>query len=366
MTKIPMVDLHAQYEDIKEELGAKFDEILKSCAFILGPNVNELEKEVASYIGVKHAVACASGTDALHLALRACGIKAGDEVITSPFTFIATAEAVTYIGAKPVFVDVDERSFDVKPEGIEKAITPKTRAILPVHLFGHAAEMDAIQAIADRHGLMVIEDCAQSMGGTYKGRKTGSFGKAGCFSFFPSKNLGCYGDGGMVTTGSDAVAGELRSLRNHGSKVRYYHDEIGYNSRLDEIQAGILRVKLKRLDRYNDLRRERAAQYSAGLSKVDGVTAPGEYGELKHVYHQYTILTDKRDAVMKALADRGIASAVYYPVPLHLQNCYKDLGYKEGDFPVTERLARQVLSLPIYPELPPPAVDEICSIIASV
>lgn len=351
--KIQMVDLRAQYQEIKDELDGVLAGILDSCHFILGPNVAELEKEVAEFIGTKHAVAVASGTDALHLALLASDIGPGDEVITTPFTFIATAEAISYVGAKPVFVDIDERTLNINPALIPEKITKNTKAILPVHLFGHPADMGKILDIANTHGLKVIEDCAQSFGAHYKFTRTGSFADAGCFSFFPSKNLGCYGDGGMITTDSDSMAEELRSLRNHGSRVRYYHDSIGYNSRLDEMQAGILRVKLKRIETYNRLRRERAAQYSAGLSQVPGITVPAELTGYFHVYHQYTIMTERRDRIMEALSEKEIASAVYYPVPLHLQKSYKGLGYTEGDLPVTEEAAKKVLSLPIYPELPP-------------
>lgn len=360
---IPMVDLRAQYLGIKDELDESLSEIFQACHFILGPNVEAFENEAADYIGTKHAVAVASGTDALHLALIASGIGAGDEVITTPFTFIATAEAISYVGATPVFVDVDEGTFNIDVKKVAAKITSRTRAILPVHLFGHPADMAQTLEIANTHGLKVIEDCAQSFGAHYKFTRTGSFGDAGCFSFFPSKNLGCYGDGGMITTDSDDVAGELRSLRNHGSRIRYYHDRVGYNSRLDEIQAGILRVKLKRIDTYNRLRRERAAQYSERLAGLPGITTPHELTGYFHVYHQYTVLTENRDARMGALSGRDIASAIYYPVPLHLQSSYSGLGYKKGDFPVAERLAGQVLSLPIFPELSPSDVDLICETI---
>lgn len=363
--KIQMVDLRAQYHEIKDELDTALEGILDSCHFILGPNVSELEKEVAEFIGTKHAVAVASGTDALHLALLASGIGPGDEVITTPFTFIATAEAISYVGAKPVFVDIDERTLDINPALIPEKITKNTKAILPVHLFGHPADMGKVLDIANTHGLKVIEDCAQSFGAHYKFTRTGSFADAGCFSFFPSKNLGCYGDGGMITTDSDKVAEELRSLRNHGSKVRYYHDTIGYNSRLDEIQAGILRVKLKRIETYNRLRRERASQYSASLSQIPGITVPAELTGYFHVYHQYTIMAQKRDRIMEALKEKEIASAIYYPVPLHLQKSYKGLGYREGDLPITEEAAKKAVSLPIYPELPPEAAALVCDTIKS-
>ena len=360
---IPMVDLKAQYKDIKEELAVKLAGILESCHFILGPEVEALEREVAEYTGTSHAVAVASGTDALHLALLASGIKKGDEVITSPFTFIATAEAISYIGAKPVFVDVEPKTFNMDTKLIEAKVTKKTKAILPVHLYGHPANMGPILEIANTHGLKVVEDCAQSFGANYKFTRTGSFADAGCFSFFPSKNLGCYGDGGMVTTDSQAMADDLRSLRNHGSKVRYHHDTIGYNSRLDELQAGIIRVKLKRIDKYNKARRDRAAWYKEGLSDIPGIKTPTELKGYFHIYHQYTVLSTKRDKIMKALADRGIASMIYYPIPLHLQKAYSMLGYKPGDLPVTERLAGQVLSLPMYPELRREDVELICETI---
>ncbi len=363
--RIPMVDLQAQYIDIKEELSAVLGGILESCQFILGPNVAELEREVADYIGTKHAVAVANGTDALHLALATSDIGEGDEVITSPFTFIATAEAVSYTGARPVFVDVEEDTFNMDPSRVEAALTPRTKCILPVHLFGHPAKVGPLLEFAVTNGLSFIEDCAQSFGAHYKLSRTGSFGDAGCFSFFPSKNLGCYGDGGMVTTDSDAMAGRLRSLRNHGSSKRYYHDEIGYNSRLDELQAGILRLKLKRIETYNMKRRSVATRYSELLSGIPGVKTPAEKDGYFHVYHQYTIITERRDEVMRALADKGIASAVYYPVPLHLQPSYAALGHGKGDFPVAERLAERVLSLPMFPELKQEDVDLVCETIRS-
>ncbi len=361
--RIPMVDLTAQYRGIKEELDLKLSEILSSGHFILGPNVEALEDEIAAYIGVKHAVAVASGTDALHLALLAAGVGPGDLVITTPFTFIATAEAISYTGATPVFADVEERTFNIAPKLIEKAVTKRTKAIIPVHLFGHPARMDDILDIANTHGLAVIEDCAQGFGAHYKLARAGSFGDMGCFSFFPSKNLGCYGDGGMITTDSGRLAENVKTLRNHGSRKRYHHDVIGYNSRLDEVQAGVLRVKLKRIDAYNASRRKVARLYNEQLAHAPGITTPAELKGYFHVYHQYTILAEGRDAIVAALAREGVASAVYYPVPLHLQGCYTALGYKKGDFPVSERLAGRVLSLPMYPELPQADVELICKTI---
>lgn len=359
--KIPMVDLSAQYQALKAEIDAGLAATLNSTQFILGPNVRAFEEEAATYLGVKHAIGVANGTEALHLALLAAGIKQGDEVITSPFTFIATAEAIRYIGAKPVFVDIDPKTFNLDPHLVEAAITEKTRAILPVHLFGQPADMAAIRAIAIRHKLKLIEDCAQSFGASIAGRMTGSLGDAGAFSFFPSKNLGCFGDGGMVTTNSDKLAEQVRMLRNHGSKQRYYHDIIGFNSRLDEMQAVILRAKLKYIDHYNDQRRRVAHRYNANLAGLP-VATPYEDGIGKHVFHQYTLLTDRREAIQQALQAEGIASAIYYPIPLHQQNVFKD-DYPGLSLPNAEDVSRRCLSLPIYPELTDASIDRICDVI---
>ena len=298
---IPMVDLKAQYADLREEIEQGFREVLDSAQFVLGPNVQQLEQEVANYLGATHAVSCNSGTDALHLALAALGVGPGDEVITSPFTFIATAEAIRYVGATPVFVDIDGRTFNLDLNQAEDAIGPKTRAIMPVHLFGQPVDMPALMAIAERHGVLVVEDCAQSFGAGVDGRKTGTFGAAGAFSFFPSKNLGAYGDAGLVATNDPDVADELRVLRNHGSRERYHHHVIGYNSRLDEVQAMILRAKLRRIDQYNACRRRVAGAYDERLGGVPGVTTPHVDGRGRHVYHQYTVLVDQRERIMAAL-----------------------------------------------------------------
>ncbi len=357
--KIPMVDLKIQYQGLKDEIEEGIRQVLDSTRFILGPNVQSLEEEVAAYCGVRNAVGVASGTDALHLALRACGIRPGDEVITSPFTFIATAEAISYIGAKPVFVDIDPRTFNVDPDLIEEAITDRTRAIIPVHLFGQPADMESITDLARKHSLRVIEDCAQSFGADYGQTKTGALGDAGCFSFFPSKNLGCYGDGGMVVTDDDAVAEEVRVLRNHGSRVQYHHSIIGYNSRLDEVQAVILRAKLKHIDTYNRLRYSNASRYTEALSGTE-LTPPFEDGKGTHVYHQYTIMSDSRDVLHRALGQSGIASAVYYPIPLHRQEVYRE-EWRELTLPVSEETAAKVLSLPIFPELSEAQIDEVCA-----
>ena len=355
---VPMVDLKIQYDALKAEIDAAVLEVLRSTAFILGPQGKALEQAVAAYHGVKFAVGVASGTDALHLALRAADIRPGDEVITTPFTFIATAEAISYIGAVPVFVDIRPDTFNLDVAQIEARITKRTRAILPVHLYGQAADMGPLMEIARKHRLKVIEDCAQSFGADYRGRKTGSFGEFGCFSFFPSKNLGCYGDGGMVITDDPALAERLQSLRNHGSKVRYYHDEIGYNSRLDEVQAAVLNVKFKRIDAFNAGRRRSAAHYNKLLA-VLGIQVPHEHAEGTHVYHQYTLRVRNRDDVKKRLDDAKVSSMIYYPVPLHLQAAYRDLNMKAGSLPQAEQAAREVLSLPMYPELTEAQVQSV-------
>ncbi|MCG5512682.1 DegT/DnrJ/EryC1/StrS family aminotransferase [Ectothiorhodospira shaposhnikovii] len=346
---IPMVDLKTQYHQLKDEIDAGIAQVLENTQFILGPNVQSLEQELADYLGTPHAITCASGTDALHLALAAAGIGEGDEVITTAFTFIATAEAIRYVGAVPVFVDIDPRTFNIDVAQVEAAINERTRAIMPVHLFGQPADLPRLQALCKAHDLILVEDCAQSFGATVNSAQTGTTGAFGCFSFFPSKNLGCYGDGGLITTSSDAHADQLRTLRNHGSRVRYHHDIIGYNSRLDEIQAAILRVKLKHIDRFNQERRRAAHRYNALLADTP-VTTPFEDGLGVHVFHQYTLLTDRRDAVMQALQQAGIACAVYYPIPLHRQKAFGD-SCAQIHLPVTESVTERCLSLPIYPEI---------------
>jgi dTDP-4-amino-4,6-dideoxygalactose transaminase len=356
---IPMVDLKAQYEAIKEEINTAVLGVIQSTHFILGPQGKSLEEEIAHYLGVKHAVGVASGTDALHLALLAAGLKRGDEVITTPFTFIATAEAISYVGAVPVFVDIDPDSFNIDISKIAPAITRKTKAIIPVHLYGQPADMERLMELAKKHSLKVIEDCAQSFGAEYHGEKTGAIGDLGCFSFFPSKNLGGYGDGGMVTTNDNDLAAHLLSLRNHGSRVRYHHEEVGFNSRLDEIQAAIIRVKFKHIDAYNAMRRNNAALYSRFLADP-GIRTPSEQSRTKHVFHQYTIRVKNRDAVKQKLDAGGITSSmIYYPVPLHMQAAYRELGMKPGSLPVSEMAAREVLSLPLYPELTEEQIEKV-------
>lgn len=358
---IPMVDLKAQYARFSDEIDAGLKACLNDCAFILGPNVKAFEEEAAACLGVEAAIGVASGTDALLLALLAADIQAGDEVITTPFTFIATAEAIRYIGAKPVFVDIDPRTFNLDPDRIEAAITEKTRAVMPVHLFGQPADLAALQAICDRHGLWLIEDCAQSFGASIQGRQTGSFGVTAGFSFFPSKNLGGFGDGGLVTTQSAERASKIRMLRNHGSDVRYYHDVIGYNSRLDELQAVILRIKLRHIDEFNQNRRRVAQHYTQALADLP-LTTPHEDGLGLHVYHQYTLLTDQRQAIMDALKAQGIASAIYYPIPLHRQRVFA-AEYADTVLPVAESVAERCLSLPIYPELPAADIERIVAVV---
>ena len=359
-----MVNLKAQYAEIKDEIEAGITQTIENCSFILGPNTQAFEREAADYLGVKHAIGVASGTDALHLALIAQGIGAGDEVITTPFTFIATAEAIKYVGAIPVFVDIDPRTFNICPKAIEAAITSKTKAVMPVHLFGQPADMTAISAICDAHNLKLIEDCCQSFGATINGKQTGAMGHASGFSFFPSKNLGAFGDGGLTTTNCDETAAKIRQLRNHGSDVRYYHDVIGYNSRLDEIQAVVLRAKLKHIDKYNQERRRVAHLYSELLAGFP-LETPLEDQLGQHVYHQYTLLCDRRDDVMKALQEKQIGCAVYYPVPLHQQNAFKE-ECAGVVLPVTESVAARCFSLPICPYLTNEEIHEICDVIKSV
>jgi dTDP-4-amino-4,6-dideoxygalactose transaminase len=359
-----MVNLKAQYLEIKDEIERGLAETIENCSFILGPNVQAFEKEAADYLGVKHAIGVASGTDALHLALIAEGIGAGDEVITTAFTFIATAEAIKYVGAIPVFVDIDPRTFNISVDAIAQAITSKTKAVMPVHLFGQPADMTGIKQLCDQHNLKLIEDCCQSFGATINGKQTGAIGHASGFSFFPSKNLGAFGDGGLVVTNSDETAAKLKMLRNHGSDVRYYHDVIGYNSRLDEMQAVILRAKLKRIDQYNQGRRRAGRLYSELMADLP-LTTPFEDGLGEHVYHQYTLLCDRRDEVIKALQEKQISCAVYYPVPLHRQNVFKQ-DYAEVSLPVTEFVADNCLSLPICPSLEDDTIRAIAAVIRSV
>ena len=348
--QIHMVDVVGQYRKIKPQVDEAIDAVLGSGQFILGKEVGELECDIAGYLGVSYAVGCASGTDALQIAMMALGIGPGDEVITTPFTFVATAETIALLGAKPVYVDIDPGTFNIDPARIEEAITSRTKAIIPVHLYGQPADMDSIMQIAGKHHLKVIEDAAQALGAAYKGRKVCGIGDIGCISFFPSKNLGCFGDGGMIVTNDRVLGEKMRVIAAHGSRVRYYHETLGLNSRLDTLQAAILRVKLKYLDLWNGARREAAARYSKmlqGVSVSVPIVAPGSV----HIFHQYTIRAPRRNGLDAFLKEKGIPHAIYYPVPLHLQKAYRGYGYTEGDFPVTEKAADEVISLPMHTEL---------------
>jgi dTDP-4-amino-4,6-dideoxygalactose transaminase len=355
---IPLVDLTAQYLSIKEEIDAAVLSTLESGHFILGPQVTKFEESVASYLGVKHAVGLASGTDALVIALRALNIGLGDEVIIPAYTFFATAGTVMSVGATPVFVDIDPQTYQIDVNKIAAAITPKTKAIIPVHLYGYPAEMNSILEIARDHNLKVIEDNAQGFGAEYLGRKTGALGDIGCLSFFPTKNLGAYGDGGMVVTNDPALAERMRMLRTHGWKKKYFSEEVGYNSRLDALQAAILQAKLSHVDAWNEKRRELARRYSEHLVSL-GVVTPVEREWGRHVYHLYIIRSKKRDALQGFLNQKGIASEVYYPIPPHLAKPCRQFGYKEGDFPHAEQASRETLALPLYPELTEAQQEEV-------
>ena len=358
MKKIQMVDLRGQYLKIKDEIDHSIQEVIDSCAFINGPAVKSFQADLEEYLDVKHVVPCANGTDALMVTMMALGLEPGDEVITASFTFIATAEVIAVLGLQPILVDMDPDTFLIDPTAIEKAITPKTKAIVPVHLFGQCADMEAIMDIAKRHNLYVIEDTCQAIGAEYTFkdgsiRKAGTIGDAGSMSFFPSKNLGCYGDGGAVFTNNDKLAEDLRAIVNHGMKIRYYHDMIGVNSRLDSIQAAILRIKLKYLDDYARERNRAANYYDNAFKSNPKLKTPARSKNSTHVFHQYTLITRDldRDGLLEHLKNKDIPSAVYYPVPLHLQKAYLSPRYKEGDLPVTEEASKTVISLPMSTEL---------------
>lgn len=387
---IPLIDLKAQYESLAENLDKAALGVLSSANYIMGKTVTDFEKEFADFIGVKHAISVGNGTDALVLALKSMGIGEGNEVITTPFTFFATAETISAVGATPIFVDVDKETFNIDVTKIEEKITSKTKAIMPVHIFGQAADMDEINEIAKKHNLYVIEDACQAVGGKYKGRKIGTLGDVACFSFFPTKNLGCAGDGGMIVTDNDEIAIIARALRTHGSgengqkaynllnnieeeiktaegandtvynPLKYYNYLIGYNTRLDAIQAAILSVKLKEIDSWNAKRREIVQLYNEALQNSDLVTPVArDYND--HVYHMYILQSENREEVLTKLKEAGIATGVYYPVPLHLQKVYKNLGYKEGDMPVSEYLSHRTFAIPVYPELTKEQIDYIIS-----
>lgn len=358
---IPVSDTKSQYLSIKNEIDAAIQQVLDSNWFILGENVTAFEKEFAEYLGARHAIGVSSGTEAIHLALRACGIQSGDEVITVPNTAVPTVCGITSAGAKPVFVDIDPENYNMDPRQIEDKITPRTKAILPVHLYGQAADMDPILEIAKKRKLKVIEDACQAHGADYNGRKAGTLGDAGCFSFYPSKNLGAYGDGGMVVTNDKGIAEKVHMLRNYGQKDRYHHYLKGFNSRLDEIQAAILRVKLKHLNTWNIKRKELAKLYDSLLG--DAVKTPGEKSYAGHIYHLYVIRTGKRDELQKFLKENEIGTNIHYPIPIHLQEAYQDLGYKRGDFPAAEDCALKILSLPLFPELSEEQVKSVAKAI---
>jgi dTDP-4-amino-4,6-dideoxygalactose transaminase len=358
MKKIQMVDLISQYHHIQEEIDRAVLDVIRSSAYINGPEVKAFQTELESYLGVKHVIPCANGTDALQIAMMALGLKPGDEVITANFTYVATAEVIALLQLTPVLVDVDPLTFNIDPKAIEAAITPKTKAIVPVHLFGQSAPMEEVMTIAKAHNLYVIEDTAQAIGAEYtfsngSVQKAGTIGDIGATSFFPSKNLGCFGDGGAIFTNNDDYAAKLRMVANHGQNRQYYHDEVGVNSRLDSIQAAILRIKLRHLDSYAAARNKAAAYYDEAFKDIPEITTPKRYDKSTHVFHQYTMILNgvDREKMRDYLMEREVPMMIYYPVPLHLQKAYRDPRYNEGDFPVTERLCRSVASLPMQTEL---------------
>lgn len=349
--KVPLLDLSKQYLSIKEEVDNAITKVLEHCRFIMGPEVGQLEEQLACYCNTKYAVAVASGTDALLLSLRALGVGPGDEVITTGFSFFATAGVITRLGAVPVFCDVDQRTFNIDTGLVEAKINSKTKAIMPVHLYGQMADMDSLMEIADNHKIPVVEDAAQAIGAKYKKKVAGTFGKTSGFSFFPSKNLGAYGDGGFISTNDDELVETLRKLRVHGARPKYHHTIVGYNSRLDTIQAAILLVKLSHLNQWHEKRRQKAQLYNEQLSGINGLETPFVHDYNYHIYHQYTLKVEDREKLKELLKKKNIGFDTYYPLPLPLQECYKHLSYKEGDLPVAEELSKKVISLPIYPEL---------------
>ncbi len=348
--QVPLLDLKREYAELKSEIDQAALDVLAETRFINGPQVAELESKLAEYCGARHAIGVASGTDALLLALRAAGVGPGTEVITTPFSFFATAGTVANLGATPVFVDIEPDSFNIDAAQIEARITERTRVIMPVHLFGQAADLDPIMQLGRKHGITVIEDAAQAISAEYKQRKVGPLADIGCFSFYPTKNMGCAGDGGLIVTNSDQYAETLRALKSHGAQVKYYHDVVGFNSRLDTIHAAILLTKLPHLDRWSAARRKNAEYYNERFAGAS-LTRPTQMQYAYHIFNQYSILVEKRDELQTHLKNNNIGTEIYYPLPLHLQVCFKELGYKEGDLPVAEKSAKQILSLPIYPQL---------------
>ncbi|MFA4826218.1 MAG: DegT/DnrJ/EryC1/StrS family aminotransferase [Methanoregula sp.] len=357
---IPFLDLRAQYHSIKEEIDATVLRVLESTQFVLGDEVTAFEKEFAVYCGAKHGAGVNSGTSALHLALLAAGVGPGDEVITVPFTFVATVAAIGYTGAKPVFVDIDPESFTINPDLIESKITPRTKGIIPVHLYGQPADMDPIMAIAKKYNLTVIEDAAQAHGAEYKGRRVGSIGDMGCFSFYPGKNLGAYGEGGMVTTNNPEYNRVVRMLRDWGAEKKYYHDLKGFNYRLEGMQGAILRVKLRYLEQWTEARRAHAKKYN---DLITGVPTPKEMAYSRHVYHVYAVRTSQRELLQKKLQEQGISTGIHYPIPVHLLKAWQELGYQKGDFPHSEKAADEVLSLPMFPEMTDEQIEMVSRLV---
>ena len=358
---IPLVDLKAQYRALKPEIDQAIQRVLDNAQFILGPAVSSFEQDFAAFCHSTDAIGVNSGTSALHLALLAAGVRPGDEVITVPFTFVATVAAIEYAQARPVFVDIEPTYFTMDPAKIERAVTPRTKAIVPVHLYGQPADMDAIRDVADRHRLIVIEDACQSHGSEYKGRRCGSMGLLGCFSFYPGKNLGAYGEGGAIVTSDPALATKVRLLRSWGEEVRYEHKHRGFNYRMDGVQGAVLGVKLKYLEAWTEARRSHAAEYTRRLTGT-AASAPTERPASRHVYHQYVVRVPERDAWRAALTEAGVQTGVHYPIPVHLQPAYADLGYSSGDFPIAEHSAAEVLSLPMFPEMTDQQIESIASV----
>lgn len=363
---LPLINLKQQFASIKDEMMKEIEEVIDGGNYILGPKVKQLEETIAEKLGTKHAIAVANGTDALILTLDAYGIGEGDEVITTPFTFFATAESISQVGATPIFVDVEENTGNIDPTKIEHAITKKTKAIIPVHIFGHPANMDEINTIAKKHNLIVIEDACQAFGATYKGKFVGNLSDAACFSFFPTKNLGTLGDGGIVTTNDDNIANKIRKLRTHGSDKKYFHSEIGYNSRLDEIHAAILLVALKKIDEWNERRIQLAKTYEEKLNHLPQLALPICKEECTHIYHLYCVRANHRKKFIEKLHKEKISSAVYYPKCLHLQKAYKHLGYKEGDLPAAENLSKTIFALPMSPFLTEEELEQVISVLLQV
>lgn len=356
---VPFLNLKAQHQPLKQEILAAVSEVLDSAAFAGGPFVAKFEEQFAAYCKTQHAVGVGNGTDALWFALLALGVGPGDEVITTPSTFIATAEAITYCGATPVFVDIDEETYNMDPALLERAITPRTKAVIPVHLYGQMAEMGPIMEIARRHKLPVIEDASQAHGAEYNGQRAGTIGDVGCFSFYPGKNLGACGEGGACVTNNAELRAKIAMFREHGQAKKYYHDVIGWNGRMDGIQGAILSIKLKHIENWTEARRAHARTYNEAFAKVHGVLTPKEASYARHVYHLYVLRVKNRDKVLKNLADRGVNCAIHYPVPLHLQEAYKSLGIPKGTFPVSERCAEEIISLPMFPELTPEQITTV-------